>query len=510
MLPMLRASLAAATWAAASAVVFNVNTPELPEDAGVYVAGSFQGWNPGDEAWRLTRASSTLYTITIPDTAFAGEATSQFKFTRGSWPLVEKSAGGGDVPNREYSFGVDPDPATFTVESFPSPATPAPTTGPNPVFTVTVPSGTPEGLSVYLAGAPNGWTAADPAYRFELVGGLTHRLELDAAAIGGSAFSFKFTLGSWDRVEKSADGSDAPNRVYTPGADPVEAAFTVQAWGSPPAPTAPATATGDITYHQVYAPTSKAPRGLAVYLPPGYAETRHRYPVLYLLDGENVFDEATASDAAEWGVDETLELMSSQSPFRGAIVVAIDSAGGAAARAAEYSPFNITYGGSAVAGVGAQFLSFLVDGVKPFIDASFRTQRGDLALGGSGLGATFSIWAALERADVFTRALALSPYLPESDFGTQMLDYIRGTPKAKASSLLLYMDHGDAELVFGASTALANAAQDAAAELAKVLPEGRMSFSLVEGGTHSPESWGPRFANATQWVYSDQFGCGEV
>jgi predicted alpha/beta superfamily hydrolase len=109
-------------------------------------------------------------------------------------------------------------------------------------------------------------------------------------------------------------------------------------------------------------------RDILVYLPPSYADAGRRFPVLFMQDGQNLFDEAT-SYAGEWQVDETLERLS----WAGieAIVVGISNAG--SRRYAEYTPFADDQGEG---GEGDRYLAFLLESVKPCVDREFRTAPG--------------------------------------------------------------------------------------------------------------------------------------
>jgi len=142
-------------------------------------------------------------------------------------------------------------------------------------------------------------------------------------------------------------------------------------------------------------------RRVWLYLPPGYATSTARYPVLYLHDGQNVFDAAT-SFAGEWGVDETLDSLHARGG-RGAIVVAVDNGG--PHRLDEYDPWksaNPQLGG----GEGDAYVEFLVRTLKPYVDRHYRTQPDPdhTAILGSSLGGLISLYAALKYPDVFGRA----------------------------------------------------------------------------------------------------------
>jgi len=146
-------------------------------------------------------------------------------------------------------------------------------------------------------------------------------------------------------------------------------------------------------------------RDVLVYLPPSYELGNQRYPVLYLHDGQNLFDAAT-SFSGEWQVDETMEALGQEGIE--AIVVGIPNTG--PTRLDEYSPFHEPrYGG----GKGDQYLAFLVETLKPVIDADFRTCPGREHTGimGSSMGGLISLYAFFQYSHVFGFAGVMSPSL---------------------------------------------------------------------------------------------------
>ena len=147
-------------------------------------------------------------------------------------------------------------------------------------------------------------------------------------------------------------------------------------------------------------------RTIRLYLPPSYeTSSDRRYPVIYMHDAQNLFDAATASFGNEWGVDETLDAFARTRGFE-AIVVGIDH--GSDERIHELSPWtNPKYGPAQ----GDQYMAFVVDVVKPFIDARYRTRPGcaDTAIVGSSLGGLESHYALLRYPQVFGKAAIFSP-----------------------------------------------------------------------------------------------------
>lgn len=154
---------------------------------------------------------------------------------------------------------------------------------------------------------------------------------------------------------------------------------------------------------ELYSPQLDNRRSLLVYLPPSYGHEERRYPVVYMHDGQNLFDEAT-SFSGEWGVDETMNALSSEGIE--AIVVAIPNLD--EARMDEYSPFyDPKHGG----GAAEQYVAFIVDTVKPLIDSSFATlpDPSTTFLIGSSMGGLVSLYAGFTRPDVFGHIAAISP-----------------------------------------------------------------------------------------------------
>jgi predicted alpha/beta superfamily hydrolase len=138
-------------------------------------------------------------------------------------------------------------------------------------------------------------------------------------------------------------------------------------------------------------------RDLYAYLPPSYERAQQRFPVLYMHDGRNLFDEPLSFNG-EWRVDETMEVLAAEGIE--AIVVGVPHGDD---RVAEYVP----------ARGGAAYVDRLADTVKPVVDASLRTdpRRETTGLAGSSLGGTISLYGFLVRNDVFSFAGVISPAL---------------------------------------------------------------------------------------------------
>lgn len=374
------------------------------------------------------------------------------------------------------------------------PADPAPDPGGLRVA-LTVPAATPDTAHVYIAGSFNGWNPGMAAYRLERQDDGTQAIELPATVRG--PIEFKFTLGSWERVETTVDGSDVPNRRHTVADDGGAWSGTVAGWrgGGSVEREHTTTASVSILSDAFEMPQLGRTRRLWLYLPPDYAtNTDRRYPVLYMHDGQNVFDEAT-SYVGEWGVDESLDAMHAAGELS-LIVVAVDHGG--TRRFDEYSPWNNPqYGG----GEGDAYVDFLVETLKPYIDAHYRTlpDRLHTGIAGSSMGGLISFYAALKRPDVFSRAGVFSPafWVVEDS----IMAWTRGRPP-HAGEQKLYFVSGALE---GQGDAYVRNQQQMIDTLAATgYVEGDDYVAYVRAdGEHSEWFWRREFPAAVRWLFAE-------
>jgi predicted alpha/beta superfamily hydrolase len=169
------------------------------------------------------------------------------------------------------------------------------------------------------------------------------------------------------------------------------------------------TLTGNIRLHRAF-PSRVLGRGrdVLVYLPPGYGDGTRRYPVLYFNDGQNLFDGATAFvPGQEWGLDETAERLILAGALPPLIIVAVDH--GVERRLDEFSPTRDKQ--RRAGGAADRYGRMLVDELKPFIDANYRTLPGPstTALGGSSMGGLVTLYLGLTRPGTFGRLAVMSP-----------------------------------------------------------------------------------------------------
>jgi predicted alpha/beta superfamily hydrolase len=237
------------------------------------------------------------------------------------------------------------------------------------------------------------------------------------------------------------------------------------------------------TFFNVWSPQLGNSRTVDIYLPPSYGGAR-RYPVVYMQDGQNLSDPATAF-AGTWRLDTALAALARAGVE--AIVVGVHNT---EARLAEYSPFpDAKHGG----GQGDRYLSFLADTLKPRIDRLFRTRpaRRDTVIAGSSMGGLISLYAWLERRDVFGHAAALSPSLW---FGRDAL-----AAYVDASSMppgRLYLDVGTAE----GAAAVTDVRAMRMRLRSKGLAADRLRYKEDRGGRHQEEAWSRRIGPALRYL----------
>ena len=366
-----------------------------------------------------------------------------------------------------------------------------------------VPGTTPAGQPLYVAGSFNGWQPAAPGYALARQPDGSYQLTLPATVQG--AQEFKFTRGSWATGEADAQFQPVGNRRANFGAgQPSTCTFEVANWqdqrpgGAAPASPKPHTRAANV---QIISDSFRLPqlagraRRVWLYLPPGYAShPGQRYPVLYLQDGQNVFDDAT-SFSGEWGVDETLNRLATESPQRpGCIVVAVDNGG--ERRLDEYSPWaNADY---KKGGEGDQYTNFLALTLKPYIDAHYRTRpdAAHTAIAGSSMGGLIALYAGLKYPRVFGRVGVFSPAIWFAK--DSILSYERRHRPAPLASRF-YFVAGPAE----SETMLPLMAEARNGLLASGVKSSHLRLKAPADGQHAEWFWRRELEPAYRWLLAE-------
>jgi predicted alpha/beta superfamily hydrolase len=254
---------------------------------------------------------------------------------------------------------------------------------------------------IYLVGSFNNWNPKDE----KMVLGTIQNKPGITIVMGKGMFEYKFTEGGWERVESANGGFPNSNRRVVVNSD-TTIEVEIEHWADHfPKKAKQSTASPNVHVIDTsfYMPQLGRHRRVWIYLPEGYTSSGRKYPVMYMHDGQNLFDEATSA-FGEWGVDEALDTLGREGAEM--IVVGIDN--GAATRINEYSPYDMPKYGK---GEGEQYVEFLVKTLKPYIDKHYRTKKDEdnTFIAGSSMGGLISFYAILKYPKVFGVAGVFSP-----------------------------------------------------------------------------------------------------
>ena len=263
----------------------------------------------------------------------------------------------------------------------------------------------------------------------------------------------------------------------------------------------PHTLTGDIHAHKdFHSKILNNDRDVLVYLPPGYEATRsRRYSVLYLHDGQNLFDGATSFiPGQEWRVDETAQRLIVAGKVEPLIIVGINNAG--KERINEYTPAEDAK--HKMGGNADLYGRMLVEELKPFIDAHYRTKKGAqyTGLGGSSLGGLVSIYLALKYPAVFGRAAVVSPSVWFAN--KQIVHYVQSLPKKP--KVRIWMDIGTKE--GGTTEEAQQAVSDARLLKDTLIKKGwklgkDLNYFEAEGAQHNEAAWAARVESTLTFLF---------
>jgi predicted alpha/beta superfamily hydrolase len=371
------------------------------------------------------------------------------------------------------------------------------------VFRVTVPATTPKGAKIYLAGS----LAALGEWKSD---GKPLKLTDDGRYAGvvllspGASLEYKVTMGTWALVEKDAKGGERPNRnLRVDRKDMINVDLEVESWpAANPAPQPPRkkTITGTVQVHDKFASEILGnSRNVLVWLPPGYAdEPSRRYPVLYLQDGQNVFDEQTSAFGSEWKADETADRLIGSQKIPPILIVAIANTPD---RINEYTPVADDTHKSG--GGGLKYERFLIEELKPFIDKIYRTkpERESTAIGGSSLGGLLAMETTLDHPEVFSRCAALSPSIW---WGNDRLlaDVKAHAPAARRGKFWIDMGTKEDAPKDGSSPSVERAKKlGKALNDAGLVAEQDYHLEIIEGGKHQEADWAGRFERVLVYLF---------
>jgi predicted alpha/beta superfamily hydrolase len=259
-------------------------------------------------------------------------------------------------------------------------------------------------------------------------------------------------------------------------------------------------ATGDLRLHEFRSRIFHNTRFLRVWLPPGYDDSENagrRYPVLYLNDGQNLFEAATSFTNVEWQVDETADRLIREGTIPPIMIVGLDNA--ARDRIREYMPHRSLHP-ILLRGQGSRYPNFLIKEVMPFVARNYRVASGaeNTALGGSSLGALIALYTAAARPGVIGRLLLESPSLWASN--RQM---IRASREVERWPERIFLATGTAEAGReDRNRSVVDDVRELAGTLRRAgLDDRRLRLVVEDGATHHESSWARRFPEALTFLF---------
>lgn len=293
---------------------------------------------------------------------------------------------------------------------------------------------------------------------------------------------YKFTLGSWEKESVNANGLPLDNFIVKVASDSI-LKNDVYFWKDGTLKNVVGQITGSVKYHRNFKGKNLLDRDIIVWLPPNY-NNNERYDVLYMHDGQNLFDPRTSSFGVDWRIDETIDSLITSKKIKPLIVVGIYNTKD---RSSEYLP----------AEMGKDYMQFIVYQLKPFIDKNYSTKSGrkHTSVGGSSMGGIISFALVWEYPRVFSKAICMSPA-----FKINHIDYVKEVTNytGKKKKIKLYIDNGgiglEEQLQPGIDDMLKALEQKAYFEGTDLL------WIHDKNAKHFEAAWAKRMPFALQWL----------
>ena len=296
----------------------------------------------------------------------------------------------------------------------------------------------------------------------------------------GSALYYKFTRGSWEN-EALALNDKTPANSYLKVKDDTTIHINIRKWkdevSSLNGSKFKGQITGTVKYFYNFKGQGIKPRDIIVWLPPSYEIKKDkRYPVLYMQDGQNLFDPKTSAFGVDWQLDESTDSLIKARAIKEIIIVGIYNTQD---RNVEYLETKLGY----------KYMNFVVNKLKPFIDRNFRTlpDRNNTAVGGSSAGALISFMLLWQYSNIFSQAACLSPafHIEDIDYIPKVLDY-----KWSKKRVRFYIDVG----TDGLDARLKPGTEEMIKALKKkgYITNKDFEFYIANGAEHNEAAWAKR------------------
>lgn len=347
-----------------------------------------------------------------------------------------------------------------------------------------LPTKMPSTDGIYVSGDFEGWSGGQEAYKLTFIDGV-YMISIPKAK---ETIFFKFTRGSWDSVELGKDGNQLENRRFTFSENSDTLRVKISQWADLSPVKSSATENVHLLSDQFDMSPLDKKRRVWIYLPETYHNSTKKYPVVYMHDGQNLFDHSIAY-SGEWEVDESMDGFSETGKLE-LIIVGIDNGG--AERINEYTPWEIINYQSKQE--GDKYIQFIKKNLKPFIDNSYRTldKRENTAIMGSSLGGLISYYAALRYPETFGNAGVFSPSFEVAKMSS---DFVKDHSNLKDTRMYFMAGDKESEQMENNMLETIESMIDAG------FPEKNIKSMIVKEGEHNEKLWREQFPAAIKWLF---------
>lgn len=334
---------------------------------------------------------------------------------------------------------------------------------------------------LFIAGNFNNWDPGQAAFEFQKQNDGTWQL---SKSLPKGIYNYKITRGSWQKVECTADGKSIDNRSFRLTND-TTIRIDIAGWQDnfkPEEKKHTASANVHIVKENFDIPQLGRQRRIWIYLPADYESSHKKYAVIYMHDGQNLFD-AYTSGYGEWGVDEIMDKLPAKDQC---IIVGIDHGGDN--RMTEYNPYDSKFGKAE----GQQYVDFLVKTLKPYIDQHYRTKTDAkyTTIAGSSMGGLISFYAVLKYPEVFGNGGIFSPSFWIAP------DIFNYTQQHLSLKSRFYFVCGDSE----GDDMVEPMQKMVKLVRSKGISEQNAPETIVKGAKHNEKQWNGDFPGFYQWL----------
>ncbi|RTZ03558.1 alpha/beta hydrolase [Flavobacterium sp. RSP49] len=341
---------------------------------------------------------------------------------------------------------------------------------------------------VYISGNFNNWRTQDNEFLMEKIGNRSYHYKFSHDFDYPEMLLYKFTKGDWSDVEINSHGNRTENRStfahtgiqkehverWRKNWLPFKQSFLPQV---------------QLISDEFEIPQLNKTRKIWALLPHDYDKSSESYPVMYLQDAQNLFNES--AEFGNWEIDKKLAVMSEYKIGK-IIIIAIEHA--EEDRIKEYNVGKTVLG----KGQGKKYIRFVTDTLKPYVDCNFRTkkEREFTGIGGSSMGGLVSIFSGLRNPEVYGKLMIFSPSLwvvPELKINTE---------KSNSADTKIYLYAGGDESI--KMIEHIKSFKDSLISTEFVKEKSNINLSINKQGKHSETYWSDEFPKAIEWLFFNE------